>query len=160
MITDNQNNWHYPTIKNMNRLIRGVTSNDHGDFFCRNCMHSFLTDNKLKNHERLCLNHDHCETIMPKPTKNILKFNSNERSPHIPHIIYADLEVILKKIRSCQPNPENSYTEKKNFRIACSYALHLIRTYDDNLITSYRDKDCMQKFARALKIMVKMIINT
>ena len=33
MVTDNQNNWHYLTIKNMKRLIRGVTSNHHGDFF-------------------------------------------------------------------------------------------------------------------------------
>ena len=51
MITDNQNNWHYITIKNMKRLIRGVTSNHHGDFFCRNCMHSYRTENALKKHE-------------------------------------------------------------------------------------------------------------
>ena len=31
----------------------------------------------------------------------------------MPHVIFADLEVILKKIQSCQPYPENSYTEKK-----------------------------------------------
>ena len=34
------------------------------------------------------------------------------------------------------------------------------RTYDDDLISSYRSKDCMQRFAKALKIMAKMIINT
>ena len=28
-------------------------------------------------------------------------------------MIYADLESLLKKVRSCQNNPENSYTEKK-----------------------------------------------
>ena len=49
MITDNQNNWHYLTIKNMKRLTRGITSSHRGDFFCRNCMHSFRTENKL-NH--------------------------------------------------------------------------------------------------------------
>ena len=74
MIADNQNNWNYFTIKNMKRFIRGVTSNHHRDFFCRNCMHSFLTDNKLKNHERLCINHHHCEIVMPKPNENILEF--------------------------------------------------------------------------------------
>ena len=144
----------------MKRLIRGVTSNHHGDFFCRNCMHSLQTENKFKTNERLCLNHDHCETIMPKPTKIILELKSNEKSLHTPNIIYADLEVILKKIQSCQLDPVNSYAEKKNVHIPCSYALHKIRTYDDDLITSYRGKGCMKKFARALKIMAKMIINT
>ena len=28
-------------------------------------------------------------------------------------MIYADLECLLEKMRSCQNNPENSYTEKK-----------------------------------------------
>ena len=78
MITDNQNNWHYLTIKNMSRLTRGVTSNHHGDFFCRNCMHSYRTENALKRHERLCHNHDHCEIVMPTG-KNILKFKAYEK---------------------------------------------------------------------------------
>ena len=160
MITDNQNNWHYLTIKNMKRLTRGITSSHHGDFFCRNCMHSFRTENKLKNQERLCLNHDHCEIVIPKPDKNILEFKSNKKSLHIPHIIYADLENILKKYHTCKPNPETSYTENNNVHIACSYALHLIRTYNNDLITSYRGKDYMSKFAKAIKTMAKMIINT
>ena len=45
---------------------------------------------------------------MPKPSKSILEFNSNDKSLHIPHTIYADLEVIIEKIPSCQPNLENS----------------------------------------------------
>ena len=97
---------------------------------------------------------------MPTPDKNTLKFNSNEKSLHMPYIIYADLEVIFRKIQSCQPNSENSYTEKKNVHIPSGYALHLLRKYDENLISSYRGIDCMQKFARAIKIMAKMIINT
>ena len=76
----------------------------------------------------------------------------------MPHTIYAALEVILK-IQSYQPNLENSYTEKKNVHIACSYALHMIRTYHDDLITSYRDTDCMKTFASALKFMANDTIN-
>ena len=30
-------------------------------------------------------------------------------------IIYADLECLLKKMQSCQNNPEKSYTEQKNY---------------------------------------------
>ena len=96
---------------------------------------------------------------MPDPSKSILEFKLNDKSLHMPHIVYADHELILKKIKSCQPNLENSYTEKKNVPIAFSYALHMIGTYDDDLITSYRGTDCMKTFARALKIMAKMIID-
>ena len=85
-----------------------------------------------------------------KPGKNILKFRSYDKSTHIPHIIYADLEAIKKEIQSCQPNPKDSYTEKKNAHIACSYALHMI-TYDENMISSYRGANSMSKFAKALK---------
>ena len=87
MITDNEINWHYLTVKKMKRLIGGVTSKHHGDFFCRNCMHSYRTENVLKKHERLCNNHDYCEIIMPKPSKNILEFKSNDKSLHMPHTI-------------------------------------------------------------------------
>ena len=144
----------------MKRLTRGVASNHHGDLFCKNCMLSYHTENALKKHERLCLNHNHCEIVMPTRDKNILEFNSNEKSLHMPHVIYADLEAILKKNQSCQPNPENSYEEKKNVHIPCSYALRMVRTYDEDLISSYRGKDCTQRFAKALKIMAKIIIDT
>ena len=148
------------TIKNQSRLFRGITSNHNGDFYCLNCLHSYRTDNALKRHERLCNNHDYCEVKMPTEGTNILKYRSEGKSLHIPHIIYADLEVLFRKFQLCQPNPENSYTEKKNVHIPSGYALYLPRTYDQNLITSYRDVDCMKKFARALKIMAMMIINT
>ena len=127
MITDN--------LKGL-RLIRGPISSHHGDFLCRSCIHSYRTENALNKQQRLCTNHDYCETIMPTPNKNILEFKSNKKSLHIPHIIHADLEVILKKIQSCQPDPENSYTQKKNVHIACSYALHMKKTCHNDLIKS------------------------
>ena len=71
MITNNKENWHYPAVKNLSGLFRGITSNNNGDFYCLNCIPSYLTDNALKEHERLCNNHDHCEIIMPEKNKNI-----------------------------------------------------------------------------------------
>ena len=54
--------WHYtasksePTddgfirpTKSLSKLFRGITSNNHGDFYCLNCLHSFRPDNALKN---------------------------------------------------------------------------------------------------------------
>ena len=61
MITDGEK-WHYialksePTddgfsrrAKSLSKLFRGITSNHDGDFYCLNCLHSFRTDNALKN---------------------------------------------------------------------------------------------------------------
>ena len=43
----------------------------------------------------------------------ILKYTPGEKSLKAPFIIYADLECLLRKINTCQNNPEKSYTEKK-----------------------------------------------
>ena len=36
-------------IRSLSRLFRGITSNNHGYFYCLGCLHSFRTDNALKN---------------------------------------------------------------------------------------------------------------
>ena len=61
MITNGEK-WHYIALKSvrtddgfnrpirsLSRLFRGITSNNHGDFHCLGCLHSFRTDNALKN---------------------------------------------------------------------------------------------------------------
>ena len=48
MITDGTSNWHYLAIKNISGLLRGITSNHNGDFYCLNCLHSYRTKSKLK----------------------------------------------------------------------------------------------------------------
>ena len=30
-----------------------------GDFYCLNCFQSFTTENKLKNHKKVCQNYDY-----------------------------------------------------------------------------------------------------
>ena len=39
-------------IRSLSRLFRGITSNNHGDFYCLGCLYSFRTDNALNKHER------------------------------------------------------------------------------------------------------------
>ena len=34
MITDDGENWHYLAVKSLSRLLRGLTSNHDGDFYC------------------------------------------------------------------------------------------------------------------------------
>ena len=72
-----------------------------------------------------------------------------------------DLECLLKKMWSCQNNPENSYTEKKVKHKPSGYAWCSICSFDDtkNKRYFYRGKDCIEKFCKDLKELGTEIIN-
>ena len=97
MITDGATNWHYLAVKSISGLLRGITSNHNGDFYCLNCFHSYRTKRKLKKHERICKDHDFWEIKMSNEYNKILKYNTGEQSLKVPFIIYADLEYLLRK---------------------------------------------------------------
>ena len=69
MITDDDENWHYLAVKSISRLLRGITSNHDGDFYCLNCFHSYRTKERLKKHEKICKDHDYCFVKMPDEDK-------------------------------------------------------------------------------------------
>ena len=70
MITDGTGCWHYLAVKRIPGLLRGITSNHNGDFYCLNCFHSYTTEKKLSKHERICKNHDFCHQCLMR----IIKF--------------------------------------------------------------------------------------
>ena len=141
MITDGEK-WHYTAlksestkdgfnrpIKSLSRLFRGITSNDDGDFYCLNCLHSFRTGNALKVHERLCENNDYCKVEMPTKLNETLKYNYSLKSLRTQFVIYADLECLLLK------------QSKQNKQIF------------------YRGRDCIKKFCSDIKELRARIVN-
>ena len=160
MITDDSKRWHYLAVKSLPALLRGITSNHHGDFYCLNCFHSYTTHNKLKKHERVCNNHDYCRVDMLKEHEKI-KYSPGDKSLKAPFIIYADLECLLKKEQSCQNNPEHSYTHRKAKHKPSGYSLSLICSVDEtkNRRKFYRRKDCIERFCNNLKELAIEIIN-
>ena len=123
MITDGEK-WHYlalksePTfdgkkwrnlaIKSLPALLRGITSNHNGDFYCLNCFHLYSTLKKLEKYEKVCNDPDYCYVEMPDEDIKILKYNQGEMSLKVPFIVYADLESLLEEIYYCQNNPKKS----------------------------------------------------
>ena len=103
MITDGEK-WHYRAVKRLSGLLRGVTCNNNGDFYCLNCFHSYKTENKLDKHKKICENHDYCHVEMPNEDNKIIKYNQGEKSIRPPFILYADLECLLEKISTCYNN--------------------------------------------------------
>ena len=96
MITDCEK-WHYLKVKNLSGLLRGITSNHAGDFYCLNCFCAYSTKNKFEAHKKRCENHDYCHVEMPTKGNNIIKYNHGEKSMKLPFVIYADLECLLEK---------------------------------------------------------------
>ena len=57
---------------------------------------------------------------MPKENEKI-KCSPGKKSLNVSFILFADLECLLKKVRLCQDNPRNSYTQKKVKRKPSGY---------------------------------------
>ena len=96
MITDGEK-WHYTAVTRLAGLLRGITSNHNGDFYCLNCFRAYTTKNKLEAHKKICENHEYCHVEMPNEDNKIIKYNQGEKSIKSSFIIYADLECCLKK---------------------------------------------------------------
>ena len=122
MITHGEK-WHYLAVEKLSALFRGITSNNDGDFYCINCLHSYRTENRLKKHYNLRKNNDYCYVEMPTEDNKILKYNHGEKSMKIPFIIYADLESLLEKMGTSHNNPEKSSTAKMNKDTPSGYSL-------------------------------------
>ena len=171
--SDEVDKWHYIALKSvrtddwcnrpvrsLSRLFRGITSNNHGDFCCLGCLHSFRTDNALEKHERWYGNNDYCHVEMPNEDNSKLKYNHGEKSLKVPFTIYADLECLLIKQQSCQNNPNESYTERKAMHELCGSS-DLVISFDSkgNKHNFYRGKDDIKKFCSDLKEFGTEIIN-
>ena len=104
-MVSNGENWHYLTVKNLSRLLRGIASNHVGDFYCLNCFHSDRTKNKLAAHKKICENRDYSHVEMPTKDNNTIKYNQGEKSIKLLFVVYADLECLLEKMSTCYNNP-------------------------------------------------------
>ena len=149
MITDGEK-WHYLVVKNLPGLLKGITSTHMKDFYCLNCFHSYRAKNKLESHKKICKNHDYCHVEMPTKDNNIIKNNHGEKPMKVPFIIYADLECLLEKMRTCIYNPNESSTTKINKYAPSGYSIFTSCSFDEsiNKLNYYRGKDCMKKFCK------------
>ena len=94
---EEEEGWHYFTVKKLSALLHTKTSNHGGDFYCLNCLNCFRTENKFHSHEKIYKNKDFCEIVIPSEKNKVLKFNHYMKSDKMPYIIYADLECLVKK---------------------------------------------------------------
>ena len=87
----------YLAVTNMSTLLAKKSSNHDGDLYCLNYFNSYTTENKLKEHEEICDNHDSYQIEMPKQVEKMLKYIHGEKLLKVPFTIHIDLECLLKK---------------------------------------------------------------
>ena len=152
MITDGKK-WHYLAAKSLFALLRGITVNNNGDFYCLNCFRSYTTKNKLEKHKKVCKNHEE--------DNKILKYSLGEKSMTAPFVIYTDLECLLEKMSTCHNNPKKSSTAKVNKHTPSGYSLFTCCLFDitEIKLDCYRGKNCMKNFYLDLKEHVTKIMN-
>ena len=139
--------------KKLSALLRGITSDHYGNFYCPYCLHSFRTKNKLESLKRICENKYFCNMIIPSEDIKILEFNQYQKSDKAPLVIYADLECLIEKIDGCKNNPENSPTTKVSKHIPSGFSKPTIPSFRsiENKHNVYRGKDCMKKVCESLR---------
>ena len=77
---EEEGRWHYLAVKKLSSLLHGIISRHKGDFCCLDSLHSFITKNKLKSHEK----------YVKLSEKD--KFDQYLKSDQMTYIIYADVE--------------------------------------------------------------------
>ena len=81
----------------LSALLRGITSNHDGDFYCLNFFQSYSTEKNLKKHGIVCNDHNYCYVEKPDEYNKILKYNNGEKLLKAPAIIYADLKILIQR---------------------------------------------------------------
>ena len=99
LITEDEKK-HYVLITDFNRFMYNQSKHQHCKNFCLSCLQCFSSKYVLEKHAATCLIINGKQAInMPKEGENILKFNNHYSQQRVAFVIYADFEVITKKVQ-------------------------------------------------------------
>jgi len=160
LIVEAGNKRHYTAIKSLPTLFRGVTSSHNGDFYCRNCLGSFRTQEALDNHIQACKDHDFCYVKMPEEGKNILRYQEGSKSIRVPFVIYADTECILRPIQSVKDQSDKPSTRNVAEHVGCGAAMFVKFAHGEyeRAFEQCRGEDAISTFCKTLKRQVERAI--
>ncbi|XP_067942840.1 uncharacterized protein [Watersipora subatra] len=123
---------HYCWIKNMSRLLSAQKKNHKkAVHICYNCMNLRRTKEALINHQKWCLENDSLAIRFPNAADKI-KFKNYNHSMRVPFAIYGDFESYLRRVHSCDPSPDESYTNTQQH--------HKPMGFDFQIVTSIGEK--------------------
>ena len=120
--------------------------------FCRYCLQAFSSEEILKCHIIDCLKINGKQRIKTPEKGEYVKFKNYERQIKSDFIIYADFESILLPENNGKQNRNESYTNKYQKHITCSYGYQLV-CLDDKFskpFKSYLGIDAVYNFINGM----------
>ena len=94
--------------------------------FYRYCLHTFITEEILKRHTKDCFKINGKQRIIITEKSEYVKLKNFERKTKSPFMIYADFEIILVPEGNGKQKQNESYTNKYQKHVACSYGYKLV----------------------------------
>ena len=146
---------HYCLIKNFSRLTRSqITSHSSSKLhICKKCLTHFSKLDLFEKHITYCSQKE-TVTGVKMPTKNTtLNFQNHYKKLPILYVVYADFECFTKPINSCQPNPNNSFTQEYQKHEPSGYCYYRPIVYTKKS----EDDNISEKLIKQLKIMTHSI---
>ena len=115
---------HYCCIKDISKLLSLQTSkHDHVRHVCFRYLNTFNSDKSLASHHEYCKSY---EAIKIERGGIEISFKNQDRSKRVPFIVYADFESFTPQLLTCQPNPENIYTNQYQKHIPADLLPHKV----------------------------------
>ncbi|ELU01221.1 hypothetical protein CAPTEDRAFT_109368, partial [Capitella teleta] len=97
-------------------------------------------NNIFINHKYYCNNNDPDNIVMPEKGASI-QFKNYQREMKVPFVVYADFESILKPIHTCEPNPEESFTNIYQKHIPIGFCYYIKSDFMEFTPVTYTAKD-------------------
>ena len=80
--------FHYVWIKDFSALCNKQISKDgHKKHICERYFHAYYTEEKLKNHEKTCMDFESCKVKLPSPGKTFVSFKNHKIKLKAPFIM-------------------------------------------------------------------------
>ena len=156
--TEKEYKQHYVYIKDFNRLNYNVNKHKNKKHFCLRCLQPFYSEDRLEAHKGDCLIINGTQRIeMPQPGSKVFFYQYQKRLP-VPFVIYADSEALTRKIDSCSPRGDKSYTQAYQNHEACGFGYKVVCHYDQKYskpAVIYRGENPVPKFYQNLTEEVK-----
>ena len=130
MLIKQNENTHYSFVKRLSALLFDQSKNSNSKHFCERCLHGYTTKALLERHKPECkgLLKSPTRTEMPKEGENKMRFQNYHKQMKVPYVIYADFECLVKKIATCEPNNNKSFTVKTEKHELCGFSYMIVRS--------------------------------
>ena len=118
---ENDDNAHYLLIKDFNAFMRHRTKHHNTMFYCRKCLHGFVSAKDQESHFNMCKQGINQVVKMPDP--GVIEFKANHKQDKKLFAIYFDFECLTVPYSTCNNNSIKSSTEKYQKHVPCSYCI-------------------------------------